>query len=72
MIFEDDMRGFWDPKQPWGGEVTGTGPNFEKALKKYKRRLIEEAKVGTWRCAPAAWKKNNGSYIDLDWDIVEY
>lgn len=66
------LDGFWDRKQPWGGPVTGSGPNFQKALAAFEKRQRRQGEVGKWRCAPAKWKKNSGSYIDRDWALIDY
>lgn len=52
------------------GPISGSGPNFQKAMAKFAKRQAEAAKVGVWRKAPCSWKHNDGSYIDPDWYIV--
>ena len=52
------------------GPVTGSGPGFDRAMRRFKRRQEAKKRVGKWRQAPAAWKKDDGTYIDRDWDII--
>ena len=66
-----DLDGLWD-RMAQHGPITGSGPNFDKAMAAFKQRQAEAGKVGTWRRAPASWKKNHGTFIDRDWDLVDY
>jgi len=61
--------GFYDASQV-DGEITGSGPSFANAMRRFKRRQLDRSKAGQWRLGPAKWKKSNGRYIDRDWDII--
>lgn len=63
--------GLWD-RTAKHGEITGSGVNFESAMRKFKKRQLTESQPGKWRKAPAKWKKNNGSKIDPEWYIIDY
>lgn len=66
------LNGFWDKTQEMGGPITGSGPGFARAKRLYKARLAKQKEVGTWRKGPCEWKKNNGTYIDPDYYLVNY
>ena len=63
------MLGMYDT-QAKHGPITGSGPGFDEAMAKFKRRQKEYKKVGTWRAVDAQWTHNDGSFIDPDWYIV--
>ena len=65
-----EARGFWDNMQA-PGEITGSGPNFERDMARFKKRQEAYSKVGTWRAVSASWTKNDGPHIDPDWYIVD-
>lgn len=65
------MSGFFDRAQV-AGPITGSGPNFEPAMAKFTRRQRGFATRGKWRKAPAKWKKDQGTYIDPEWTIINY
>ena len=68
------LDGFFD-RAAQCGPITGSGPGFERALKKFQRRQERLSKIGKWRCVDARSKnqpKSEGTYIDLDWDIIDY
>lgn len=54
------------------GAITGSGANFESAMRKFAKRQEAERVPGKWRRAPTKWKKNNGNKIDPDWYIIDY
>ena len=67
------LGGFYDRVQERPGPVSGSGPNFEKALSDYAERLRRQALPGTWRCGDNRRQfKNNGTFIDRDWAIINY
>jgi hypothetical protein len=65
------MMGMWDNRAEHG-PITGTGPNFAKAMRMFNKRVAREGEVGVWRKAPAQWKKNKGTKIDPDWYVIQY
>lgn len=66
-----DLKGFYNPNEK-PGPITGSGPNFEKAQRAFKRRQERRSKVGRWRAGynPTQYK-SDGDYIDPDWYIVD-
>lgn len=54
------------------GKITGSGPNFADAMRKFKVRQTIERERGIWRKAPSQWKTNKGTRIDPDWYIIDY
>lgn len=67
----DSLVGWWNPKE-LPGPITGSGEGFKDALRKFEAREAKKKLVGTWRKAPANWKKNKGKYVDPDYYIVNY
>lgn len=63
--------GLWD-RGASHGEITGSGPGFDEAMRKFRKRQEEAGKVGRWRHEKSAEKINDGTYIDRDWDIIDY
>lgn len=54
------------------GEITGTGPGFDDAMRKFKKRQERLKQPGKWRQAPTPWKKDNGDYIDVHYYLVDW
>ena len=54
------------------GPVAGSGPGFDRAMRLFSKRQAAKSTVGQWRYKNEYWKKDNGSYIDRDWDIIDY
>ena len=65
------MDGFFDRAQR-PGPITGSGPGYAKAMSQFYGRQRELSKVGVWRKAPAIWKKDDGTYIDPEWILIDY
>ena len=63
------MMGMYDNGHTHG-PITAIGPNATAAMSAFNKRQVRRSKVGTWRKGEAAWKHNDGSYIDPDWRIV--
>lgn len=67
------VGGFLDRSQAPGGPITGTGPGMAGAMAKFLRRQLRQGQVGKWRCSTnARMYKNEGTFIDRDWDIIDY
>lgn len=64
------MMGMFD-RSAQHGTISGSGPGFERAMRKFERRQRAASKNGVWRCAPAKWKSADGTYVDPDWFLVE-
>ena len=62
--------GFYD-RAASHGPVTGSGPGFAAALRKFAARQVALSQVGTWRWMRKG-RSNRGRYIDRDWDIITY
>ena len=54
------------------GPITGTGPGFDEAMRKFKERQRTRKRVGKWRAVSAAWAHDDGDYIDVDYYIVNW
>jgi hypothetical protein len=65
------MMGLWD-NAAQHGPITGSGPGFAEAMRKFGIRQEKERKRGIWRKAPAKWKTNDGTRIDPEWYIIDY
>lgn len=65
------MDGMYDRTEPHG-PITGTGPNFNKAMSMFNARQDRLARRGKWRKAPAKWKTDDGTFIDPEWYIINY
>ena len=72
MLRRHSLGGFWDRSHNTPGEVTGYGPNFSRSVKRYQERLKRAKERGTWRYKNAVYKSNKGTYIDRDWDIIDF
>lgn len=69
-----ELDGFFD-RAAQNGPVTGSGPGFEKAMRKFLRRQDRASRVGKWRCVDSRRKnppRSDGTFIDRDWDIIDY
>lgn len=65
------LDGLWD-RMATDGPITGSGPGFERAMRLFRNRQKQLGLPGRWRKGPSKFKKNNGTYIDRDWDFVDY
>lgn len=65
------LDGFFDRTQPHG-TPNGSGPGWEVALSRFEERESRRKAVGTWRAVDAQWTRNDGSYIDPDYYIVDW
>ena len=54
------------------GPIVGSGPGFARAMRLHSKREAERKRVGKWRKSPTPWKRDDGSYIDPDWYVVNY
>lgn len=61
--------GLWD-RGASHGEITGSGPGFEDAMRKFRARQERASQIGSWRHNEQ--NTSEGSYIDRDWDIIDY
>ena len=57
--------GFYDRAAPHG-EITGSGPNFEKALAAFEERMRQRGLPGVWRNGQ---HKNHGTVRDVPYYI---
>ena len=54
------------------GPITGSGPNFESAMRQFQARQDALARVGIWRCADnRRMYTSDGYYIDRDWEVID-
>ena len=60
----------YNPKHDVGGPITGSGPGFAEAMRKYRHRQAERAKVGKWK-RNAWWCKSDGDYMDCVWMVIK-
>ena len=60
--------GFYD-RAAGHGEITGSGPGFEKAMAAFEERQRQLGKVGRWIKKNEYWKKNDGTRYDVPFYI---
>lgn len=65
------MSGMFD-RYAQHGPITGSGPNFKKAMAMFKRRQKNLSKRGIWDKGPASYKTNDGKQRDPYWYIINY
>lgn len=65
------VGGFFD-NAAQHGEPIGSGPLFDEAMEKFRQRQHRCSRVGRWRKAPARWKRNDGTFIDPEYYIVDW
>ena len=65
------MDGFFDNAAEHG-PITGEGPGFNRAMERFAQRQTRRSTVGRWRKAPAKWKKDDGTFIDPEYYIVDW
>ena len=62
--------GFYD-RAAGHGPITGSGPNFERALSVFKERQKQMGLPGIWR-NNTTQKVNKGTRRDIDYAIMEW
>ncbi len=62
------MMGMWD-RAAEHGEVTGSGPGFAEAQRKFKERQAKIKEVGKYRKSD---NPEQGTFIDPDWYVVDW
>lgn len=60
--------GFYDRSQRHGRPTS----KDKDALSNFVERMRERGKPGKWRHARAKWKKDNGTIVDKDYELVEW
>ncbi len=65
------MDGFFDRGQQHG-PIRGHGPSFKATLAAFNSRQARLQRTGRWRKAPAQWKRDDGTYIDPDFYVVNW
>ena len=64
--------GFYD-RAATHGTITGSGPNFDKAMAAFNERQRQRGMTGKWRHKETTtYKKDNGTLIDSDFEIKEW
>jgi hypothetical protein len=54
------------------GPITGSGPGFAASVAAFNKRMERVSKVGRWRKAPCKWKRDDGTFIDPEYYIVDH
>lgn len=62
------MMGMWD-RAAQHGPVTGSGPGFDEAMRKFKARQAKFKERGKWRKSTGV---DEGTFIDPDWYVVDW
>lgn len=54
------------------GPITGSGPGFDDAMRKFQARQKAISQCGRWRYRNASWKHDQGRYIDIDYYLTDW
>lgn len=72
MLRRHSLEGFWD-RAEFDGPISGSGPGFEHALSEFHKRQARLSEIGRWRAGSNARDNvSRGTYVDRDWDIIDF
>lgn len=66
------LHGFYSHREAAPSEPRGSGPNWDADLQRYKDRQRRLNQRGKWRAVSASWTRDDGTYIDPDYYIVDW
>ena len=66
------LHGFYSHREARPVEPSGSGDNWDADLARYRARQRRLSQRGKWRAVSASWTRDDGTYIDPDYYIVDW